>query len=205
MEDIRAYKLDDVLDFGEFIGRTVESVAKDHPDYFLQILHEANSFIISRKDLESLQQKYPSLCINDIRCSYINKKIEVVEHREFRAIFNENMSHWLNVKESPRSKIQRDRYPSDLSLYVRLDYNKDSHVTLDKHTWKFVVFGVDADASPMIEVYCYSVKALSRYAITSMDIKDTRIHYFKFSLNMNDFDFGYLARTLEEMRMIIRE
>ncbi len=204
MEEIRVYKLNDLFDFGEFEGKSVESVARENPDYFISTLAGDNGFVISKEDLKCLQQKYARLEMYWYSQGKFDKKIETIDHKEFRAIFNENMSQWSSLKESSRSKLQRERYPSDLELYVRLDYNKDSHVTQDKHTWKFVRFGVDQNASPMIEVYCYSVMALRKFYVTTVKVKDKPIHYFKFSLNMNDFDFGYLARTLEEMRMVIR-
>ena len=204
MREIRVYKLNDRFDFGKFIGKSVESVAREHPDYFTSTLVGDNGFVISKKDLKCLQQKYARLEMDWYTQGKFDKKIETIDHKEFRAMFNENMSQWSSLKESPRSQLQRERYPSDLERYVRLDYTKDIHVTQDKHTWKFVRFGVDQNASPMIEVYCYSVRALSQSYVTTVNVKDKPIHYFKFSLNMNDFDFGYLARTLEEMRMIVR-
>jgi hypothetical protein len=201
---IKLYKPTDVLDFGEHEGKVIESVARDHTDYFIWLVAFANSFFISKEDLDALRQKYPQLD-SGFKSEYAyNRKLSLFEDQEFRAIFNADMSKWTHIRETSRSKLQRERYPSDEALYVDLDYNDESLITKDIHTWKFVQFCVDQDATPMIKVFCYSVRDLNtrtRNYTESWGYKKQAnpIHYFMFSLTMNDFDFGYLARTLIHM------
>jgi hypothetical protein len=43
LEEIRVYKLNDLFDFGEFEGKSVESVARENPDYFISTLAGDNT------------------------------------------------------------------------------------------------------------------------------------------------------------------
>lgn len=204
---ITPYKPSDVLDFGEHEGKTVEFIAREHGDYFTWLISYKDNFFMIKEDIDALCLKYPQLkCDVETNLGYIRKQ-NVFEEQEFRAIFNNDMAQWANLTESARSKTQRERYPTDESLYFNLPYNDEFKITTDIHTWKFVQFGVDDNATPMLTVFCYSVRAINgwnnaHFKGMGYNNQEAPVHYFKFSLTMNDFDFGYVARTLVEEGMV---
>ena len=198
---LKVYRPNDVLDFGKFTGKTVETIVREDVNYLISLLTQDTDFFISEEDLSTLSRINPSLVLDQMSQSYYEKKLSIINHKEFRSIFMSDPNMWDNLRETNRSRIQRERYPSELSNYVRIDYNDPLEIAKDIHTWKFIKLSVDEEAIPMIEVYCYSVRKLSCfsgeiYSAMGYAQLDFPVHYFMFSLNMNHYDFGYLARTL---------
>jgi len=203
---ITPYKPSDVLDFGEHEGKTVEVIAREHGDYFTWLISFKENFFMIQEDIDALCLKYPILKIDVVTNPGYIRKQNAFEEQEFRAIFNRDMAQWANLTESARSKTQRERYPTDESLYFNLPYNDEFKITTDIHTWKFVKFGVDEHATPMMTVFCYSVRAINGWNNAYFERmgyhnQDAPVHYFKFTLTMNDFAFGYVARILVEEGM----